>query len=42
MIAYAGLIYWLLGPVSAYIGWKRGSARVKVEEAEAGLQPAEA
>jgi uncharacterized membrane protein len=30
-IAYAGLIYWLLGPISAFIGYKRGSAREHVE-----------
>lgn len=46
MIAYAGLIYWLIGPVSAVIGWKRGTARIRVEQAELGMQttsvPAEA
>lgn len=31
-IGYAGLVYWLLGPVSAFIGYKRGSARGRVEE----------
>jgi uncharacterized membrane protein len=31
-IAYAGLIYWLIGPASAFIGMKRGSARARVEE----------
>jgi uncharacterized membrane protein len=31
-IAYAGLIYWLLGPVSAVIGYRRGTARLAVEQ----------
>lgn len=31
-VSYAGLIYFLLGPVSAVIGYKRGSARARVEE----------
>jgi len=42
MVAWAGLIYWLIGPVSGLIGWKRGTARLRVEQLEAGLQPAEA
>jgi uncharacterized membrane protein len=47
MVAWAGLIYWLIGPVSGIIGWKRGTARLRVEQLEAGLQatsaaPAEA
>jgi uncharacterized membrane protein len=34
MVAWAGLIYWLIGPASAFIGWKRGAARLRVEAAE--------
>jgi hypothetical protein len=30
-IGYAGLTYWLIGPASAIIGYKRGSARLAVE-----------
>jgi uncharacterized membrane protein len=29
-LGYAGLTYWLIGPASAFIGYKRGSARVRV------------
>lgn len=36
MVPYAGLIYWLIGPVSAGIGWKRGAARLRVEQSEFG------
>ena len=46
MVAWAGLIYWLIGPVSAVIGWKRGVARLRLEQTELGVQttavPAEA
>jgi uncharacterized membrane protein len=42
MVPYAGLIYWLIGPASAMIGWKRGSARQRVEELEFGGQPSAA
>lgn len=42
MVAYAGMIYWLIGPVSAIIGWKRGTARLRVEQLEAGMQTASA
>jgi uncharacterized membrane protein len=42
MIAWAGLIYWLIGPVSGIIGWRRGTTRLRVEQAEAGLQAASA
>ncbi len=46
MVAWAGLIYWLIGPTSAVIGWRRGSARLRLEQAEMGVQatavPAEA
>ena len=38
MVAWSGLIYFLIGPVSGIIGWKRGSARLRVEQAEMGLQ----
>jgi uncharacterized membrane protein len=30
-VGYAGLIYWLIGPASAFIGMKRGNARQEVE-----------
>ena len=33
-VAYAGLIYWLIGPVSAFIGFKRGNARLRVEQVQ--------
>jgi uncharacterized membrane protein len=40
---YGGLVYWLIGPASAFIGAKRGAARRRVEEqSEMGMQPAEA
>lgn len=46
MVAWAGLIYWLIGPTSAVIGWRRGTARFRLEQAESGVQatsvPAEA
>ena len=46
MAAWAGLIYFLIGPTSAVIGWKRGNARLRVEQMEMGMQttgvPAEA
>ena len=46
MVAWAGLIYWLIGPVSGVIGWRRGNARLRVEQSELGVQttavPAEA
>ena len=38
MIAYAGMIYWILGPVSAVIGMKRGSASLKLERAHLDAQ----
>ena len=38
MVVWAGLIYWLIGPTSAAIGWKRGNARLRVEEMERGVQ----
>ncbi len=38
MVVWAGLIYWLIGPVSAAIGWKRGNARLRVEQMETGVQ----
>ncbi|MDP9191628.1 MAG: TMEM175 family protein [Acidobacteriota bacterium] len=42
-VAYSGLIYWLIGPTSGVIGWRRGVARQRVEEQlQAGLQTAEA
>lgn len=34
-VAYAGLVYWLLGPVSAIIGYKRGTGRSRFEAVEA-------
>ena len=34
-VRWAGLMYWLLGPVSAYIGWSRGSRRQRVQAAMA-------
>jgi uncharacterized membrane protein len=34
-VAYAGLVYWLLGPVSAIIGYKRGTGRSRFEQLEA-------
>lgn len=40
MVVWAGLIYWLIGPTSAAVGWKRGTARLRVEEAERGMQTA--
>ncbi len=39
-MGYAGLIYWLIGPVSAVIGYKRGNARLRVEGTPAS-SPAE-
>ena len=36
MVPYAGLIYWLIGPVSGIIGWRRGIARARVEKSETG------
>jgi uncharacterized membrane protein len=42
-VVYGGLVYWLIGPVSAFIGAKRGAARRRVEEQlQMGMQPAEA
>jgi hypothetical protein len=42
-VGYGGLVYWLIGPVSAFIGAKRGAARRRVEEQpEMDMQPAEA
>ena len=35
-IAYAGLIYWLIGPVSGFIGYKRGNGRLVVEQRISG------
>jgi uncharacterized membrane protein len=38
-----GLVYWLIGPASAFIGAKRGAARRRLEEQlEMRMQPAEA
>jgi hypothetical protein len=38
-VVYGGLVYWLIGPVSAFIGAKRGAARRRVEEQlEMGMQ----
>jgi len=34
-VRWAGLMYWLLGPVSAYIGWSRGTRRQRVQAAMA-------
>jgi uncharacterized membrane protein len=43
MVPYAGLIYWLIGPTSGIIGWRRGIARQRVEERwSAGLMASEA
>lgn len=39
-IAYAGLIYWLIGPVSGFIGYKRGTARMHVERMQGALAEA--
>lgn len=36
IVPYAGLIYWLIGPVSAFVGMKRGAARLRLEESEMG------
>ncbi|MFL6245757.1 MAG: TMEM175 family protein [Thermoanaerobaculia bacterium] len=30
-VGWAGMIYWLIGPASAFIGYKRGAARATVE-----------
>jgi hypothetical protein len=38
MAGWAGLIYFLIGPASAIIGWKRGTARARVEQMEMGMQ----
>jgi uncharacterized membrane protein len=38
-VKWAGLMYWLLGPVSAYIGFKRGSGRHKLQVAIAQTTP---
>jgi uncharacterized membrane protein len=38
-IGFAGLIYFMLGPVSAYIGYKRGSERHKLQVAMAQTMP---
>ena len=34
-VRWAGLMYWLLGPVSAYIGWSRGTRRQRMQAAMA-------
>ena len=39
-IAYAGLIYWLLGPISGVIGYKRGTAREHVERVQTAVAEA--
>ena len=38
-VKWSGLMYWLLGPVSAYIGFKRGSGRHKLQVAIAQTAP---
>ncbi len=38
-LGFAGLIYFMLGPVSAFIGYKRGSARHKLQVAIAQTMP---
>ena len=38
-VRWAGLMYWLLGPVSAYIGFKRGSGRHNLQVAIAQRMP---
>ena len=38
-VRWAGLMYWLLGPVSAYIGFKRGSGRHRLQVAIAQRTP---
>lgn len=38
-VKWAGLMYWLLGPVSAYIGFKRGSGRHNLQVAIAQRTP---
>ena len=38
-VKWAGLMYWLLGPVSAYIGYKRGSGRQRLQVAIAQTMP---
>lgn len=38
-VRWAGFMYWLLGPVSAYIGFKRGSGRHKLQVAMAQTAP---
>lgn len=38
-VKYAGSMYWLLGPVSAFIGYWRGSARHKLQVAIAQRTP---
>jgi hypothetical protein len=35
-VRWAGLMYWLLGPVSAAIGWWRGSRRARVDRGDGG------
>jgi uncharacterized membrane protein len=35
LMPYAGMMYWLLGPVSAYIGWSRGTRRQRLQAAAA-------
>ena len=32
-VAWSGLMYWLIGPVSAAIGWWRGAGRARLETA---------
>ena len=38
-IGWAGMLYFLLGPVSAFIGFKRGSARHSLQVAIAQKMP---
>jgi hypothetical protein len=39
MVGWAGMTYFLLGPVSAFIGYRRGSARPRLEVAIAQTMP---
>lgn len=36
-VAWAGLVYWLIGPASAFIGYKRGTGRLSVESSPSFL-----
>lgn len=39
-VKWAGMMYWLLGPVSGFIGWWRGSRRPALEGFSAAAPPA--